>query len=127
MQTNNIRHLMSIFFTKVKTHSRKKGQEQTTYILCMLRDTIKLYSYLISLTELQSKKVQNPEKIERRYQNQKKSEVRRKSEKGLNFRNFPYFSEDLATLIRCRLCIKYYTLKLTWSHVPPRPSDSRRS
>jgi hypothetical protein len=106
---NNRRQLTSIFFTKVKTHSPKKEQEQTTYILCRLRDTIRLYSYLISLTALQCEKVQNPEKIERRYQNQKnseesvkirkKSEVRRKSEKGLNFRNFSYFSEALATLI----------------------------
>ena len=65
---------MSIFFTRVKTHSPKKEQEQTTYILCRLRDTIRLYSYLISLTKLRSKKVQNPEKIERRYRNQKNSE-----------------------------------------------------
>ena len=56
MQKNNRRHLMSNFFTKVKTHSRKKEQKQTTYILCRLRDTIRLYSYLISLTKLRSKK-----------------------------------------------------------------------
>ena len=94
---------MSNFFTKVKTHSRKKEQKQTTYILCRLRDSNRLYSYLISLTKLRSKKVQNPEKIERRYRNQKNSEetvkIRRKSENGINFRNFPYFSEDLATLL----------------------------
>ena len=74
MQKNNRRHLMSIFFTRVKTHSPKKEQEQTTYISCRLSGTIRLYSYLISLTKLRSEKVQNPEKIERRYQNQKNSE-----------------------------------------------------
>jgi hypothetical protein len=59
----------------------------------MLKDTIRLYSYLISLTTLRSKKVQNPEKIERRYQNQKKSEVRRKSKKVEISETFPVFQK----------------------------------
>ena len=61
-----------------------------------------------STAKLGSEIVSNSEKIRRKYKNQEKSEygtkikrnqkIRRNSERTSNFRNFPYFSEHLATL-----------------------------
>jgi hypothetical protein len=62
--------------------------------------------YFVSLAKLQTKN----KKSSKFRQNQK---IRRKSEKCLNFRNFPCFSEDLATLElkqRCAIRYKYILL-----------------